>query len=54
MNTQDGSDECQKVAYLAAGYIQGLAEGVVTNEAREMLLDWLHLIEKSQQKNGDE
>jgi hypothetical protein len=53
MNTIDGSEECQQVAQMTLGYLEALVEGARTDEAREMLMDWQHFIEKYKQKNGD-
>jgi hypothetical protein len=54
MNTIDGSEECQQVAQMTLGYLEALIEGARTDEAREMLLDWKHMLTKAQQKDGDE
>lgn len=54
MDTAGGSDECQQVTQMTLGYLEALIEGSKTDAAREMLLDWKHLIEKSRQNNGDE
>ena len=54
MDTRDGSDECQRLVNLTLGYIQSLIDESQTDEAREMALDWKHLINSYAQKDGDE
>ena len=54
MNTINGADECYQFAQMTLGYLEALIEGARTDEAREMLLDWKHLLTKYQQKYGDE
>ena len=45
--------ECRDVALLTLGYIQALVETSRTDAARELLLDWKFMVEKSQQNDGD-
>lgn len=54
MDTSDGSEECRQVAEMTLGYIEALIEGARTHAARELLMDWAHLVKMSQQKTGDE
>lgn len=54
MDKFDGSDECQQVAQMTLGYLEALIEGAKTDAAREMLMDWKHVVVRSQQNDGDE
>lgn len=54
MDKFDSSDECQQVAQMTLGYLEALIEGAKTHEARELLMDWKHVVAKSQQNDGDE
>jgi hypothetical protein len=51
--TKSSEVECQRVAQMTLGYIEALIEGMQTIAARELLMDWKFIVERSQQKDGD-
>lgn len=50
----DGTNEAQEMALLVTGYLDGLADCAKTDGAREMLMDWKALIERSMRDSEDE
>lgn len=54
MENQDGSSECQRYVELTLGYLEALSRGAQSDEAREMVEDWVYLVKCFQQKFGDE
>lgn len=52
--TMEGMNEAQAMALLVSGYLDGLADCAETDEAREMLMDWKALVERSMKDSEDE
>lgn len=54
MSAVDESNDVMTVATMTLGYLRGLVEHARTDEAREMLRDWIYLVEQVTQSNDGE